>query len=150
MPWTVLFAWLHFLAVGLTAGLLLTEHWLLRRPLDRHQARLLGLVDLAYFLAAVGALATGLARVLYFGAGPAYYLDNSLFWTKMGLFALLMLISTLPAVQYVRWNREVRSAPVFAPLSRDVARVQACVTLELALLALLPLFATMVARGYGH
>jgi putative membrane protein len=149
MIWTVLFAWLHFLAVGLTGGMLLAEYWLLRRPLDRHQARLLGVADLAYLLAAIGALATGLARLLYFGSGPAYYTANVLFWIKLGLFATIVLVSSMPTAQFIRWNREVRAAPVFAPLPRDVLRVQACVAFELALLGLVPLLAALSARGYG-
>ena len=149
MIWTVLFAWLHFLAVGLTAGTLLAEYWLLRRPLDRHQARLLGIVDLAYLLAAIGALATGLARMLYFGSGADYYAANALFWAKLGVFAAIALVSMLPTVQFIRWNREVRAAPVFAPLPRDVLRVQGCVALELALLGLVPLLAALIARGYS-
>ncbi|MBP6513768.1 MAG: DUF2214 family protein [Steroidobacteraceae bacterium] len=149
MIWEVLFAWLHLLAVGLTAGLLLTQHWLLRRPVDRAQARLLGVVDLGYYLAAMGALATGLARALNFGNGVGYYAANALFWTKMGVFAALVLVSALPSLQFIRWNREARSAPIFAPLSREIERVRACVGLELALVAFLPLLATLLARGYG-
>ena len=57
-----LFAWLHFLAIGVGAGLLLTEYWLCRRMPDRIQARLLGQVDLGYQLALIAALATGLSR----------------------------------------------------------------------------------------
>ena len=53
------FAWLHLLAIGVAAGLLLTEYWLCRRMPDRTQARLLGLVDLGYLLALIGSLATG-------------------------------------------------------------------------------------------
>ena len=40
------FAWLHFLAMGVGAGLLLTEYWLCRRMPDRTQVRLLCQVDL--------------------------------------------------------------------------------------------------------
>jgi putative membrane protein len=147
--WDAVFAYLHFLAVGLTAGLLLAEYWLLRRPLDRMQVRLIGTVDLGYFLAAIGVVATGLARVLYFGKGTSYYLANHLFWVKMAVFLVVGLASVPPTLQFIRWNREARSQPTFAPLSRELDRVRACIALELGLLALLPLLATMVARGWG-
>lgn len=149
MIWTVLFAWLHFLAVGLTAGLLLAQYWMLRRPIDRYQAKLLGFVDLGYLLSLIGALATGLGLVFYFGTGAALYAANALFWTKMGLLAAIAAVSVVPTLQYVRWSREARTAPAFAPLTRDLERVQACVSLQLALMGLLPLFAALVARGYG-
>jgi putative membrane protein len=67
-----LFAWLHYLAIGVGAGLLLTEYWLCRRMPDRIQARLLGQVDLGYQLALIASLATGLARAIYYGQDPNY------------------------------------------------------------------------------
>jgi len=143
------FAWLHLVAVGTAAGLLLAEHWLCRRMPDRLQARLLGQVDLGYQLALIGAFATGLARVLYYGQGSAYYLANRLFWLKMGLFVALAAVAIGPSLQYLRWNREARTSPVFAPLTRDVERVRAAIALGLGLWLILPLVSILVARGFG-
>ena len=50
------FAWLHLLAIGVGAGMLLTEYWLCRRMPDRIQVRLLGQVDMCYQLALIGSL----------------------------------------------------------------------------------------------
>ncbi|MGH8249832.1 MAG: DUF2214 family protein [Steroidobacteraceae bacterium] len=144
-----LFAWLHLVAAGTAAGLLLTEYWLCRRQPDRAQVRLLAAVSMGYFLALIASLATGLARVLYFGQDPGYYLANRLFWLKIGLFVAIALIGVAPAVQYQRWNREVRQKPSFAPLSREVDRVRASIALGLGLWLLVPLLATLIARGYG-
>lgn len=144
-----LFAWLHLLAVGLAGGLLLTEYWLCRRALDRSQARLLGTVDLAYLLALIASLATGLARSLFFARDPAYYMDNRLFWLKIVIFAAIVLLAAAPALQYLRWSREARTAPVFAPLSREVERVRASIAFGLGLWFVQPLIAVLVARGYG-
>ena len=41
MIWRALFTYLHLLAAGLAAGLLLGQHWLLKRPVDRTQLGLL-------------------------------------------------------------------------------------------------------------
>ena len=144
-----LFAWLHLLAAGVAAGLLLTEHWLCRRIPDRAQVRLLGQVDLGYQLALIASLATGLARALYYGQDAAYYLANRLFWLKIALFVGIAVIAIGPTLQSIRWNREARSAPAFAPLTREVERVRAAVTLGLGLWLVLPLIAVLVARGYG-
>jgi putative membrane protein len=84
------FAWLHLLAAGVGAGLLLTEYWLCRRMPDRLQVRLLGQVDLGYQLALIGSLATGLARALYYGQDAAYYLANRLFWLKIAIFLAIV------------------------------------------------------------
>jgi len=144
-----LFAWLHLLAIGVGAGLLLAEHWLCRRPLDRLQVRLLGQVDMGYQLALIGSLATRLGRALYFGQAADYYLSNRLFWLKIAIFVMIAIVAIAPSLQYIRWNREARSAPAFAPLTREVERVRSSVALGLGLWLILPLIGILVARGYG-
>jgi putative membrane protein len=143
------FAWLHLVAVGLAFGLLLSEYWLCRRIPDRLQVRLLGTVDLGYFLALIGSLATGLARLLFFGQDTSYYLANRLFWLKIALFIVIGLIALFPTRQYIHWNREARTAPTFAPLTRELERVRGSLALQLGLMLLLPLLGILVARGYG-
>jgi len=143
------FAWLHLVAIGVGAGLLLAEHWLCRRMPDRLQARLLGQVDLGYQLALIGAFATGFARAFYYGQDSAYYLANRLFWLKIAVFVGMAIVAIGPSLQYLRWNREARSAPTFAPLTRDVERVRSAIALGLGLWLILPLISTLVARGFG-
>lgn len=144
-----IFAWLHLSAAGLAAGLLLAEYWLCRRPLDRQQVRLLGAADLGYLLAIIASLATGLARLLYYGQDPGYYLSNRLFLLKIAIFIGIVLAAVTANRQFVRWNREARLAPVFAPLTREVDRIRALIALQAVLWLLLPLPAVLVARGYG-
>jgi len=146
---SALFAWLHLLAAGVAAGLLLTEYWLCRVMPDRIRARLLGTVDLGYFLALIASLATGLTRALYFAREPDYYLANRLFWLKIIVYILIGLVALAPTLQYIRWNREARSAPVFAPLTRELDRVRASIAFGLGLWLILPLLSILVARGYG-
>lgn len=143
------FAWLHLLAAGIAAALLMAEYWMCRRMPDRAQVRLLGMADLGYLLALITSLATGLARLVYFGQDTAYYTANRLFWLKISVFLAVGLIAVLPSLQYLRWSREARSAPAFAPLTRDVERVRGAIALGLGLWLLLPLLAVLVARGYG-
>lgn len=143
------FAWLHLLAIGLGAGLLLSEYWLCRRMLDRLQVKLLGQVDLGYQLALIGSLATGLARTLYFGQAADYYLSNRLFWLKIAIFLMIAIVAIAPSLQYIRWNREARAAPSFVPLTREVERVRSSIAFGLGLWLILPLIGILVARGYG-
>ena len=143
------FAWLHLLAIGVGAGMLLTEYWLCRRMPDRIQARLLGQVDMGYQLALIGSLATGLARALYYGQDVPYYLANRLFWLKIAIFLMIVVVAIAPTLQYIRWNREARTAPTYTPLERDVERVRASIALGLGLWLILPLIGILVARGYG-
>ena len=150
MIWRALFTYLHLLAAGLTAGLLLGQHWLLKRPVDRLQLGLLGALALGQLLAAIAVLATGIALTSQFGLGGGYYLGNSLFLLKMGLFGLFAAVSALPLAQYVRWSRASRGAAAFVPLGREVERIRASVALAIGLMALLPLPAVLLARGFGN
>lgn len=138
------FAWLHLLAAGLGFGLLLSEYWLCRRPLDRLQAKLLGLVDLGYQLSLIGSFGTGLARLLDLGPLADQFLSNRLFWLKIGLFALVAVVAIAPSLQILRWNREARTAPAFAPLTREVERVRSSIAFGLGLWLILPLVSVLL------
>lgn len=143
------FDWLHLVPIGVGAGLLITEYWLCRRMPDRLQVRLLGQVDLGYQLALIGAFATGLARGLYYGQVWAYYLANRLFWLKIALFVGLAVAAIGPSLQYLRWSREARTAPTFAPLTHELERARAAIAIGLGLWLILPLISILVARGFG-
>lgn len=143
------FAWLHLLAAGLGAGLLLAEYWLCRRMPDRIQVRILSQVDLSYQFALIGSLATGLVRVLYYGQEATYYLSNRLFWLKVVIFLALAVVAVGPSMQFLRWSREAQATPAFAPLTREFERVRSAIALGLGLWLILPLVAILVARGFG-
>jgi putative membrane protein len=144
-----LVAYLHFLAIFALFALLSVEHVLFKAPLDLRRARSLMLTDLAYGICAGLVLLTGLARVLWYGKGWAYYLHNSLFHAKVGLFILVGLLSILPTVVFLNWRPALKAGQVPEPSARQIALVTWCIRLELLLLLLLPLLAALLARGYG-
>ena len=143
------FAWLHLLAIGVGAGMLLTEYWLCRRMPDRIQVRLLGQVDMGYQLALIGSLATGLARALYYGQDVPYYLANRLFWLKIAIFITIVAGRNRPdaAIHPLEPGGSERSD--LRAAERDVERARASIALGLGLWLILPLIAILVARGYG-
>ncbi len=142
-----LFAYLHLVASGLAAGLVIAEYWAQSRAIDRRQARLLAALDLNYLLALATAAATGIACLMQHPAGAAFHLASDLFRTKLAVFALL-LAGALPASMLIaRWHREARSAPSFAPLPREASSLRACLVLELACFALLPLPSVFMAAS---
>ncbi|HAQ24645.1 MAG TPA: DUF2214 domain-containing protein, partial [Pseudomonas sp.] len=91
-------AYLHFLAIFLLVALLVLEHQLFRLPLTLERARSLFRIDLMFGIAAGLVLITGAARALRYGKGLDYYLHNSLFHAKIGLFVLVALLSIYPTV----------------------------------------------------
>ncbi|AVO53998.1 DUF2214 family protein [Ectopseudomonas mendocina] len=142
-------AYLHYLSIFALFALLSIEHVLFKAPLDLSRARSLMITDIAYGICAGLVLLTGAARVLWFGKGIAYYMGNSLFHAKVGLFILAALLSILPTYVFFNWRNAVRAGQVPTPSPRQVKLVTWSIRLELLLLLVIPLLATLMARGYG-
>ena len=142
-------AYLHYLSIFLLFALLVLEHRLFKLPLDLDRARSLMRIDIAYGVTASLVLATGLARVLWFGKGSAYYLHNSLFHAKVGLFVLVALLSTFPTVVFLGWRNSVKAGqvPVLSPRTGKLLVIT--LRAELTLLLVLPLLGALMARGFG-
>ena len=67
-----------------------------------------------------------------------------MFWTKIAIFLLVGLLSIPPTLAFLRWKRAQD-----APPATEITRVRRFLLAEVALFALLPVFAAAVARGYG-
>lgn len=142
-------AYLHYLSIFVLFSLLTLEHVLFRQPLDLDRARRLVRVDIFYGISAGVVLATGLARVFWYGKGLDYYLNNSLFHAKVGLFVLIGLLSSLPTFVFLNWRNTLKAGQVPEISARMAKLVIMTIRLELLLALVLPLLAALMARGYG-
>jgi putative membrane protein len=145
-----LLAYAHFIAMIATATALVVEAVLLRTSLRWPQVGLLGRIDIVYFGAAMLALATGLARVFWGLKGAPFYLQNPVFYVKIGLFVIVALVSIAPTIQFIRWGRQAESHGDKPVPQAEVVRARRFVLSELALLVLIPLAAVLMARGFGY
>jgi putative membrane protein len=143
------FSYLHFLFALILVGALVAEAFVLRLPIDTRVARLLLRIDLFYGVSAVGVIAAGLARVFWGAKGADYYAAQPFFWAKMATFAIIGLISIAPTRTFIRWVKQTGQSAAFAVAEADAKRVRRLVMIELHLLALVPLFAALMARGIG-
>ena len=130
-------AYLHFLAIFLLFSLLLLEHQLFRQPLTLERARSLFRIDIAFGITAAAVLASGIARAVFYGKGLDYYLKNSFFHAKVGLFVVVAVLSIYPTLTFLRW-RPARGRPGTDHLERQRQMVKLTIRLELLLLALIP------------
>ncbi|WP_298184412.1 DUF2214 family protein [uncultured Pseudomonas sp.] len=144
-----LVAYLHYLSIFLLFALLSIEHVQFKLPLDLRRARSLIITDIAYGICAGVVLFSGLARVLWYGKGLDYYLGNSLFHAKVGLFILLGLISVLPTFVFLNWRNSLKAGEVPQISARQGRLVILVIRLELLLLLVIPLLAVLMANGYG-
>ncbi len=142
-------AYLHYLSIFVLFALLSVEHVQFKLPLDLRRARSLIITDIAYGISAGVVLFTGLARVLWYGKGLDYYLGNSLFHAKVGLFILVGLISVAPTFAFLNWRNSLKAGEVPQVSARQARLVIMVIRLELLLLLAMPLLAVLMARGYG-
>jgi putative membrane protein len=142
-------AYLHYLSIFLLFALLTLEHRLFKLPLDLERARSLIRIDIAYGLSAGLVLATGAARVFWYAKGLDYYLHNSLFHAKLGLFILVALLSGLPTFVFLNWRNALKAGQVPQVSARQGKLVIMTIRLELLLLLIIPLLAALMARGFG-
>lgn len=143
-----LLADMHFLALFATFALLVTEHAMLSGPGGRSWQRI-ARVDLAYFIAAICILLTGFGRVFFGIKGAAYYWPNPFFHALWLSFLLIALLSIFPTLAFMRWKRRQQQAPAFEPAPAELGRVRLLLRIELGVFIVAPLFAVLMARGYG-
>ena len=143
------FSFLHFVFALILVGALVAEAFILRLPIDGRVARLLLRADLFYGVSAVGVILAGVARVFWGAKNSDYYASQPFFWAKMAVFGVIGLISIQPTRMFLRWVRQAGQDAAFMVAEADVKRIRRLVMIEVHLLALLPLFAALMARGIG-
>jgi putative membrane protein len=91
----------------------------------------------------------GFLRVIYFEKGSEYYFANTFFQIKLGLFIAAALISLIPTLQILRWNRELSQgiAPILT--GATVQRMKRAIHWELVLIGGIMLCASLMAKGFG-
>ena len=107
------------------------------------------IADVIYGIAGLVILVTGVLRVKYFGQGSEFYTNNPIFWIKVSLYILIGLLSLYPTTTYVLWAIPLSKNKL--PIITDslVNRFNIIITTELVGFAVIPLFATLMARGIG-
>jgi putative membrane protein len=105
------------------------------------------IADTFWGLAAVLWIATGLLRA--FGGlekGSSYYLHDRVFFVKMGLFAVILLLEIWPMATLIRWRIGARrGASVNTTSAPALARIS---EIQAGLVVLMVFAATALARGF--
>jgi len=142
-------SWLHFVLAFILVGAIAAEAFVLRLPVDGRVARLLLRIDLFYGVSAVLLILVGISRVIWGAKGWDYYRDQPFFWAKMATFAAIGLLSIAPTRTFTRWVKQAGVDAAFTVPEADAKRVRRLVVIEAHLIALLVLFAALMARGIG-
>jgi putative membrane protein len=144
-----LLAVVHLLALGIGLGSVWARARLLgSAPLDGTTLRRALTADAWWGVAGALWIGSGLWRL--FGATEKttdYYLGNHVFWTKMALLAVLLLLEIRPIVVLGRWRRRAgRNETLDLRAAPGIARTS---YVQAVLVILMVLAATAMARGLG-
>jgi putative membrane protein len=140
---------LHVLALAIGLPSVYLRGRALKAPLDAAGLKRLFTADGVWGIAAVVWIATGLLRA--FGGlekGTQFYLTSPLFWVKMTLFVLILLLEIWPMASFIRWRMAVgRGGQPDTTRARELYLVN---HIEMALVVLMVFVASFMARGIGR
>lgn len=142
-----LLAYAHIVAILSLVVFLTSEAALCRAEwLNAAVVRRLARVDMVYMFAAIAVLLTGLARTAWGVKGMDWYWAQPLLHIKVTLFVVIGLMSIKPTLNFRRWLRQL-NADGSLPSAQDVQTTRRWVMVQAHLLILVPLAATLLARG---
>ncbi len=145
-------AWLAFFHISAVLGwivfassqaALCRVEWLNAAVLAR-----LARLDLILWIATAAVLLSGLARIYWGAKGSAWYWGNWLLHLKLTLFVVTALLMLGPTRRIARWRARL-AADGSLPAPAEIAGVRKLVMIETHLVALIPLAAVFLARGFG-
>lgn len=149
MTLEAILAYLHLLAILTLVVFIASEAALCRVEwLNAAVVERLAKVDRIYGIAAVAVIATGVARTWWGMKGTAWYWTNPLLHLKLTLFIIIGAISIFPTMRYLRWRKALRATGAL-PAEAEVRRTRKLVMIQAHLIALIPLVAVFLARGFG-
>ena len=140
-------AYLHSLSMIALASLLILQLLGLDRlhgwqEMQRFLVWCVGIVT-----AAVVLLLSGAGMVMWSAQGAAFFLRNPVFYIKLALFAAMLLVAMTPARIVLQWRHEAYEGR--SPQPASIMLVRRYLIVELILLLVIPLLASMATRGVG-
>jgi putative membrane protein len=146
---SALVAFAHFFAFfALTAALVL-QLALLSESISVTTARRIQRADRTYAIAAVLVLIFGILRVVYFEKGVDYYLGNTFFLLKIGLFVAVGLLSIYPTIYFQRWNADLNQDIAPEMSVQALQKIRKIMHTELVGILGILLCASLMAKGFG-
>ena len=125
------------------------ERIILKINLSKRETISIVIADLIYGLAGLAILITGILRVKYYGQGGEFYTSNPIFWVKVSLYVVIGLISLYPTTTYILWAIPLSKNKLPVISENLVKRFKIIIMTELVGFAVIPFFATLMARGIG-
>jgi putative membrane protein len=147
----LLLATVHLLALGIGLGAVWGRARGLREPIDRASLRRAFAADSWWGLSALLWISTGLWRVLSGTEKPTtYYMHNHVFFAKMGLLVVILLLEIWPMITLIRWRAASGRGSLDPVRLADKARVIRAISyLQAVIIVWMVALAASMARGFG-
>ena len=145
-PWLAFFhisAILGWVVFATAQSALCRRDWLNAAMLPR-----LVRLDTILWVATAAVLLSGLARTWWGAKGWAWYWSNPLLYAKLALFLAAAALQIGPARSYRRWQAAWRQDGALPP-EAEIRGARLPVILATHLVAIIPLPAVFLARGFG-
>jgi putative membrane protein len=149
MTFEAILAYLHLLAILTMVVFISSEAALCRvQWLNAAVVERLAKIDRVYGIAAIAVIATGIARTIWGVKGTAWYWSNPLLHAKLTLVVVVAVVSIFPTLTFIRWRRTLRASGTL-PAEAEIAKTRRLVMIQAHLIAVIPLLAVFLARGFG-
>ncbi|MBM3220107.1 MAG: DUF2214 family protein [Candidatus Rokubacteria bacterium] len=138
---------LHLLALAVGLPAVVLRGRALKSPLDDAGIRRVLAADTAWGIAAALWLLTGLLRAFAgLEKGSAFYLGSALFWTKMSLFVIVVLLELRPMLTFMRWRGALGRGR--RPDTSTARTLYVINHVEMAIAIIIVFVASFMARGF--
>ena len=139
---------LHLLALALGLPSVFLRGRTLRGKLDDAGLRRLFAADTVWGAAAGLWVATGLLRAFAgLEKGTEFYIGSPLFWVKMGLLLIVILLEVWPMVTFIRWR--IARGRGQTPDTARAGAFSAVNRVQVVLVVAMVFVASLMARGVG-
>lgn len=136
--------YLHFIAIMLIMATAVAQHLLLQAELSLQQLKRLMLIDRIHLVLLVLVFIVGM---LLFGNAKTFYAKNLFFHGKLTLFLVLLALSVFSSVVLLRIKHHLQR--VNEKKWQMPRYLIMLVRVELLLLLMMPLLASLMVRGVG-
>lgn len=144
-----LVAWLHYVAILFTVGMLFVEFVTYKKEMTSKEAKKMSVIDGLYGMGALLIVGTGFARALWMEKGWHYYESNWVFWAKVGVYCLWAVVSLPPTFHFISLRKQSKTGAVTIP-QKQYKKIRLCILGQMSLIPIPPLLATLMARGHGY
>ncbi len=137
----------HFAFIFTLASLLACEVALFAQTISQRTLNRLRVIDRWYGIFAGLVILSGVS-LLSFGVKPAsFFIHNPVFWTKMGLFVCVALLSIPMTVRLIRTPDGIGLDDAVTFSDSDFRRLRAFLLAQIVVFVFIPLCAALMANG---